>query len=83
MLKIRNVSKSYSKGRVKAVDNISLDVRPGEIFGFLGPNGQEKPTIKMITGILPIDSGTITVNGYDIEKEPIQAKMNMGFVRII
>ncbi|NLM76247.1 MAG: ABC transporter ATP-binding protein [Clostridiaceae bacterium] len=81
MLKIRNVSKSYSKGRVKAVDNISLDVRPGEIFGFLGPNGAGKTTtIKMITGILPIDSGTITVNGYDIEKEPIQAKMNMGFV---
>jgi len=81
MLSIRNVSKTYSKGKVKAVDNISLEVRPGEIFGFLGPNGAGKTTtIKMITGILPIDSGTITVNGYDVEKEPIQAKMSMGYV---
>ncbi len=81
MLKISNVSKAYSKGTVKAVDNISLKVKPGEIFGFLGPNGAGKTTtIKMITGILPIDQGTITVNGYDIEKEPIEAKMSMGFV---
>ncbi|NMA65844.1 MAG: ABC transporter ATP-binding protein [Clostridiaceae bacterium] len=81
MLSIRNVSKTYSKGMVKAVDNISLDVRRGEIFGFLGPNGAGKTTtIKMITGILPIDSGTIIVNGHDIEKNPIQAKMSMGFV---
>jgi ABC-2 type transport system ATP-binding protein len=81
MLLIKNVSKSYSKGKVKAVDNISLEVRNGEIFGFLGPNGAGKTTtIKMITGILPIDEGTITVNGYDIEKDPINAKMSMGFV---
>lgn len=81
MLKISNVSKAYSKGTVKAVDNISLKVKPGEIFGFLGPNGAGKTTtIKMITGILPIDQGTITVNGYDIEKESIEAKMSMGFV---
>ncbi|NLM73908.1 MAG: ABC transporter ATP-binding protein [Clostridiaceae bacterium] len=81
MLKISSLSKSYSKGAVKAVDNISLEVRPGEIFGFLGPNGAGKTTtIKMITGILPIDEGTITVNGYDIEKEPVKAKKSMGFV---
>lgn len=81
MLEIRNVSKSYSKGKVKAVDNISLDVRDGEIFGFIGPNGAGKTTtIKMITGILPIDEGTIKINGYDIEKDPIEAKFNIGFV---
>lgn len=81
MLSIKNVSKSYSKGKVKAVDNISLEVKPGEIFGFLGPNGAGKTTtIKMITGILPIDEGSITVNGYDIEKNPINAKLSMGFV---
>ncbi|MGI6125157.1 MAG: ABC transporter ATP-binding protein, partial [Acetivibrionales bacterium] len=52
-----------------------------EIFGFLGPNGAGKTTtIKMITGILPIDNGKITINNYDIEKEPIKAKMSMGFV---
>jgi len=81
MLSIQNVSKTYSKGNVKAVDNISLSVKKGEIFGFLGPNGAGKTTtIKMITGILPIDEGRITVCGYDIEKEPIKAKMSMGFV---
>lgn len=81
MLSIRNVSKTYSRGRVKAVDNISLEVRPGEIFGFLGPNGAGKTTtIKMITGILPMDEGTITICGHDIKKDPIKAKMSMGFV---
>lgn len=81
MLSIRNVSKSYAKGKVKAVDGISLEVRPGEIFGFLGPNGAGKTTtIKMITGILPIDEGQITIKGADIAKEAIKAKMNMGFV---
>ena len=81
MLSIKNVSKSYAKGKVKAVDGISLEVKPGEIFGFLGPNGAGKTTtIKMIAGVLPIDSGTITVNGFDIAKESIKAKINMGFV---
>ena len=52
MLSIQNVSKTYSKGKVKAVDNISLQVKRGEIFGFLGPNGAGKTTtIKMITGV--------------------------------
>lgn len=81
MLSIQNVSKTYSKGKVKAVDQVSLEVKKGEIFGFLGPNGAGKTTtIKMITGILPIDEGKIAINGYDIEKEAIKAKMNMGFV---
>lgn len=81
MLSVQNVSKTYSKGKVKAVDKISLDVKRGEIFGFLGPNGAGKTTtIKMITGILPIDEGIITINGYDIEKKDIDAKMNIGFV---
>lgn len=81
MLSIKNVSKSYARGKVKAVDDISLEVRPGEIFGFLGPNGAGKTTtIKMTAGILPIDSGSITVNGRNIAKDPIQAKMSMGYV---
>ncbi len=81
MLSIQNVSKTYSKGKVKAVDNISLQVKRGEIFGFLGPNGAGKTTtIKMITGVLPIDEGKITINGLNIENEAINAKMNMGFV---
>ena len=81
MLTIKNVTKTYSKGKVKAVDNINLEVKTGEIFGFLGPNGAGKTTtIKMITGILPIDEGKITINGFDIEKDDIKAKMNIGFV---
>lgn len=81
LLSLKNVSKSYAKGRIKAVDDISLEVRPGEIFGFIGPNGAGKTTtIKMITGVLPMDSGTITVNGYDIAKDPINAKMCIGYV---
>ena len=81
ILSIKNVSKSYAKGRVKAVDDISLEVRPGEIFGFIGPNVAGKTTtIKMIAGILPMDSGTITVNGFDIAKNPINAKMSIGYV---
>lgn len=81
MLSIQGLTKTYSKGNIKAVDNISIEVKPGEIFGFLGPNGAGKTTtIKMITGILPIDSGRILINGHDIEKEPIDAKKDIGFV---
>src|SRR5690554_7212275 len=81
MLSLKNLSKSYAKGKVKAVDDISLEVKPGEIFGFLGPNGAGKTTtIKMITGILPADAGTITVNGYNIADNPIQVKRSIGFV---
>lgn len=81
MIEISNVSKSYNRGKVKAVDSASLTVKDGEIFGFLGPNGAGKTTlIKMITGILNADQGSIKINGKDIEKEPIEAKMQFGFV---
>jgi len=81
MIKLTNVSKTYRKSNVKAVDNLNLDIRDGEIFGFLGPNGAGKSTtIKMITGILSADEGTINVNGYEIKSNPIQAKMQIGFV---
>jgi ABC-2 type transport system ATP-binding protein len=80
MITLRRVSKSYN-GKVKAVDNIDLDVQNGEIFGFLGPNGAGKTTtIKLITGILSPDSGEIRVSGFDIEKEPLAAKRSFGFV---
>lgn len=65
----------------KAVDGVSLTVQDGEIFGFLGPNGAGKTTlIKMITGILNTDEGTIRINGRDIKKEPLEAKKQFGFV---
>lgn len=81
MIEISGVSKSYNQGAVKAVDGVTLNVRNGEIFGFLGPNGAGKTTlIKMITGILNVDEGTIMINGKDIRKDPIEAKMQFGFV---
>jgi ABC-2 type transport system ATP-binding protein len=81
MIEICGVSKSYNRGTVKAVDEVSLNVRSGEIFGFLGPNGAGKTTlIKMITGILNVDEGSIKINGQDIFKEPLKAKMQFGFV---
>jgi ABC-2 type transport system ATP-binding protein len=81
MINIRNVSKSYNKGAVKAVDDLNLEVDKGEIFGFLGPNGAGKTTtIKMMVGLLNPDGGSIKINGTDIGREPIQAKENIGFV---
>ena len=81
MIKLNGISKSYGKSDVKAVDFLRLEIKDGEIFGFLGPNGAGKSTtIKMITGILTPDEGTIEINGVDISENPIQAKMDIGFV---
>ena len=80
MIQIKNLTKIYG-GKIKAVDNITLDIIPGEIFGFLGPNGAGKTTtIKMLTGITEKDSGSILVNGLDIDKDPISLKKEFGFV---
>lgn len=81
MIDISNISKSYNKGSVKAVDNLNLKVKKGEIFGFLGPNGAGKTTtIKMIIGLLNPDGGSILIDGTDIRKNPIEAKKKMGYV---
>lgn len=81
MLKIENLTKKYPKSDRLAVDDISIELQPGEIFGFLGQNGAGKSTtIKCLTGILPFDGGTIEICGHDIVKDPIGAKMNMGYV---
>ncbi len=81
MLKVENLKKTYPKSDRVAVDNISFELKPGEIFGFLGQNGAGKSTtIKCLTGILPFDSGKIEICGHDIVKEPIKAKMEMGYV---
>ncbi len=77
----QNVSKTYAGNQVKAVDDLTLSLNAGEIFGFLGPNGAGKTTtIKMLTGILSIDCGQITVFGRDLVRESIAAKRNIGFV---
>lgn len=80
MIEVINVNKSYN-GKTKAVDNVNINIRDGEIFGFLGPNGAGKTTtIKMITGILNADNGSIKINNIDIKESPISAKMQFGFV---
>lgn len=80
MIEIKNVSKSYKKGK-KVIDNINLEIRDGEIFGFLGPNGTGKTTtIKMITGILDIDEGDILIDGNSIKTNPLEAKKRFGLV---
>lgn len=81
MLTLSHLSKTYTKGRVKAVDDLSLEVRPGEIFGFIGPNGAGKTTtIRMICGIINADQGKIEVNGFDLSEDPLGAKRSIGFV---
>ena len=81
MIELTHVSKSYNRGKVKAVDDLTLSVRPGEIFGFLGPNGAGKTTtIKMIVGLLRPDAGTIAVEGHDVGKEPLKAKQVTTYV---
>jgi ABC-2 type transport system ATP-binding protein len=81
MIEVSSVSKTYAKGAHKAVDGLSLSIQAGELFGFIGPNGAGKTTtIKMITGILPPDAGSITVAGFDITREPLAAKRAIGYV---
>jgi len=68
-------------GKSTAVDNVSFDVREGEIFGFLGPNGAGKTTTtRMLTGVFPPDAGTATILGHDIRSEPVLAKQGFGVV---
>ena len=80
MIEIKNANKSYIKNQ-KCIDNLNLEIKDGEIFGFLGPNGAGKTTtIKMITGILQIDSGDILIDKTSINENPIEAKKKIGFV---
>ncbi len=81
MIELKKVSKSYNKGELKAVNELTLSIQSGEIFGFLGPNGAGKTTtIKMIMGILKPDMGEILLNGINIQKDPIGAKSIIGYV---
>ena len=81
MIELAHVSKSYNKGRVKAVDDLSLTVKPGEIFGFLGPNGAGKTTtLKMIVGLLRPDAGTILVEGMDTARRALDCKAVTTYV---
>ncbi len=80
MISIENVTKVYS-GTKKAVDNLNLTIEDGQILAYIGPNGAGKSTtLKMMTGIISSTEGTIKINGYDIEKQSLEAKKQFGFV---
>ncbi len=80
-IELKNFSKRYGYSKGYAVDDVSLKVKGGEIFGFLGPNGAGKSTIiKSIVGMQTITHGSIEVCGYDVDKQPVEAKRQIGFV---
>lgn len=79
MLKINHLTKTY--GDKKAVDDLTLHIQPGEIYGFIGHNGAGKTTtIKSCCGILQFDSGEILVNGKSIQKDPLACKAVMAYI---
>lgn len=80
MIQIENVTKTYNNS-VRAVDQLNLTVNNGEIVGFIGPNGAGKTTtIKMLTGILKPDSGSVIIDGYNMSTEPLKAKQAIGYI---
>ena len=79
MIKFTNVTKKYND--FTAVDDLSFDVKKGEIVGFIGPNGSGKTTtMKLISGIIKKNSGSIIVNDLDIDKDPLKIKASIGYI---
>ncbi|MBQ8514742.1 MAG: ABC transporter ATP-binding protein [Ruminococcus sp.] len=79
MVEIKHLTKYY--GRKAAVKDISFTIEDHEILGFLGPNGAGKSTtLNIICGVIPSTSGTVTINGYNIEDQPVKAKQCIGFL---
>ena len=79
MLKIQHLTKTY--GDKKAVDDLSLHIQAGEIYGFIGHNGAGKTTtLKAAVGILPFDEGNITINGRSIQTEPLACKRLLAYI---
>ena len=81
MIKINHFTKRYSGSDRKAVDDLSLEIHEGEVFGFIGHNGAGKSTtIKSLVGIQTITEGSMEIQGYDIARQPLEAKLNIGYV---
>ena len=79
MLKIENLTKVY--GDKKAVDDLSLHIAPGEIYGFIGHNGAGKTTtLKSVAGILQFDSGEIYINGKSVKEQPLECKKEIAYI---
>ncbi len=81
LVRVTNLSKKYSRKSEFAISDISMEADGGEIVGILGHNGAGKSTtIKCITGMHPYEGGTVEICGYDLMKNPIEAKMSFGYV---
>jgi sodium transport system ATP-binding protein len=84
MIQVRGLSKTFSdskRGTRLAVDNVSFDVRAGEVFGLLGPNGAGKTTtLRMLATLLKPSSGTAALNGFDFVREPQKVREQIGFL---
>ncbi len=79
MLQIQHLTKVY--GDKKAVDDLNLHIRPGEIYGFIGHNGAGKTTtLKSVAGILQFDEGEILIDGKSIQKQPLACKKEMAYI---
>ena len=79
MLEIQHLTKTY--GNKKAVDDLSLTINAGEIYGFIGHNGAGKTTtLKSVVGILKFDSGEIKVNGISVKDDPVAVKRNIAYI---
>ena len=80
MLRVDHYSKTYPGGK-RAVDDLTLHVRPGEIYGFIGHNGAGKTTtLRAVAGVMDFTEGTITIDGHDIKREPVAAKQVTAFL---
>ena len=81
MIKIEHFTKKYAGSKKPSVNDFNLEIHDGEVFGFLGHNGAGKSTtIKSMVGIQSITSGKIIIDGYDISKQPLEAKLRVGYV---
>ena len=79
MLKIEHLTKLY--GEKKAVDDLSLEIAPGEIYGFIGHNGAGKTTtLKSVVGIQQFDAGEITIGGISLKKDPLACKRQLAYI---
>ena len=79
MIKIDSLTKYF--GKIQALDNLSLNIKKGELLGIIGPNGAGKTTtIRIVCGILKPDSGTVFIGGHDVLKDPITTKSMIGYL---
>lgn len=80
MVTIKNYSKTYDKNK-KAVDNVSLTIEDGDLYGFIGQNGAGKTTtLKALVGVLPFEEGEIMINGVNIKENPLECKKQLAFI---